>query len=85
MILRETKNVVIETSNVYARHVTVLSKENDENLRHFQTAFRDIGLLSLGKSMLVVKYGFADISVWMGGFVDASQVTMGSCKNFTNE
>lgn len=79
-ILRLIPNATVRESDVEAKHVTRLKSSNEEDLLHFHNTFVDISLLSLGKSMLFVKSGFADMAVWFGAMTDPSRLSMASCE-----
>lgn len=79
-ILKLIPDAIVEQSKVKAKHVARLSKKRKQDKAHFRNTFLDISMLSMGKSILFVKSGFADIAVWLGVFTDASKITMKHCE-----
>lgn len=89
-ILSKIPAAFVRESTVIAKHVSFLDSRNKSDLSHFINGISDIGVLSMGKSILFIRSGFADMARWFGAMTEYSRVTRRHCQalifdNYTEE
>ncbi len=69
----------VHISAINAIHASRIKSKTEKHFEEYLQCFVDIGLLSLGRSMLSIKSGFSNVAIWMGAMIDAKRVWMKEC------